>query len=410
MRQRAAEAIQFPDNQHVAVPHVVERRSQSRTIGPRPGGAIFKHLRASGCRECVELQRRVLVDRADARVADIRRLPGRVVAIHRRTKMAHRQLLTDDERHALLGIPIDPDGMARRFTLSRSDQHLVAVRRSDANRIGFAVQLALLRHPGMALAQLEQPVEPLVQWLAKQLEIPAAPFAGYARRPQTMTDHARLLATTLGLRLPVTADLPMMIEAAAQAAWSTDRVHPIATAVVAVLRAACVILPAAGVIERTAIAGRARARTRATDAILAEISDAQVAKLDGLLVLDAAVNMTSFAWLKAVPIAPKADHVGELLDRLKLVRGIGLRPEIAGHVHEERLRQLVREGHASDAHQLGRYAAHRRRAILGATVLDLETRLTDAVLDMADKLVGGFFAKARNATRQRYVASAGTVG
>jgi hypothetical protein len=68
------------------------------------------------------------------------------------------------------------------------------------------------------------------------------------------------------------------------------------------------------------------------------------------------------------------------------------------------------QGHASDAHQLGRYAAHRRRAILVATVLDLEVRLTDAVLDMADKLVGGFFAKARNATRRRYVASAGTVG
>ena len=40
--------------------------------------------------------------------------------------------------------------------------------------------------------------------------------------------------------------------------------------------------------------------------------------------------------------------------------------------------------------------------------IDLEARLTDAVLDMADKLIGGLFAKARNATRQRYVASAGT--
>ena len=33
--------------------------------------------------------------------------------------MAHRQLLTDDERQALLGIPLDPAGLARRFTLSR---------------------------------------------------------------------------------------------------------------------------------------------------------------------------------------------------------------------------------------------------------------------------------------------------
>jgi hypothetical protein len=55
-----------------------------------------------------------------------------------------RQLLTDDERRALLGIPLEPDGLARHFSLSRSDQDLVVGRRDDANRLGFAVQLALL--------------------------------------------------------------------------------------------------------------------------------------------------------------------------------------------------------------------------------------------------------------------------
>ena len=63
----------------------------------------------------------------------------------------------------------------------------------------------------------------------------------------------------------------------------------------------------------------------------------------------------------------------------------------------------------SDAHQLGRYATRRRRAILVTTILDLEARLTDAVLNMADKLIGGLFAKARNATRRHYAASAGDV-
>jgi hypothetical protein len=111
-----------------------------------------------------------------------------------------------------------------------------------------------------------------------------------------------------------------------------------------------------------------------------------------------------------MPVAPKADHICRLLDRLRRVRDIGLPAGIAETIHEERLRQFVREGYASDAHQLGRYAARRRRAILVATVLDLEARLTDAVLNMADKLIGGFFAKARNATRRRYAASAGDVG
>jgi hypothetical protein len=214
----------------------------------------------------------------------------------------------------------------------------------------------------------------------------------------------------LDLRPPANSDLPMMIEAAAQAAWSTDRGQPIAAAVVSALRAANIILPAGSVIERAAIAGRARARRCATDALLAGVSSEQTAKLDRLLVRDAAVDMTPFAWLKAMPVAPKADHVRELLDRLRRVRDIGLPAEIAAPIHEQRLRQFVREGYASDAHQLGRYAARRRRAIVVATVLDLEARLTDAVLDMADKLIGGLFAKARNATRRRYAASAGDVG
>ena len=37
--------------------------------------------------------------------------------------------------------------------------------------------------------------------------------------------------------------------------------------------------------------------------------------------------MTPFAWLKAMPVAPKADHIRELLDRLRRVRDIGLPSE-----------------------------------------------------------------------------------
>ena len=324
--------------------------------------------------------------------------------------MARRQLLTDEERQALLGIPPDADSLARLFTLSRLDRNLVAERRGDANRLGCAVQLALLRHPGTALAYLDQPADALVTWMAGQLDVSAAVFAEYARRPQTMTDHARQLAATLGLRTPTMADLPSVIEVAAEAARATDRGHPIAAAVIAALRTAGIILPGAAVIERVAIAGRARARKRAADALVAGLSAEHLTKLGGLLVIDPSVGMTPFAWLKALPIAPKADHVSELLDRLRMIRGICVPVENAARIHEDRLQQFVREGRASDAHQLGRYAEHRRRAILVATVLDLETRLTDAILDMADKLIGGLFAKARNAARRRYAASASNVG
>src|SRR5437764_4590514 len=44
----------------------------------------------------------------------------------------------------LFGVPGDPDALARHYTFTRSDQDLVAGRRGDTNRLGFAVQLALL--------------------------------------------------------------------------------------------------------------------------------------------------------------------------------------------------------------------------------------------------------------------------
>jgi Domain of unknown function (DUF4158) len=83
--------------------------------------------------------------------------------------LARRQLLTDEERRLLLGVPRDPDALARHYTLTRLDQDLVTSRRGVANRLGFAVQLALIRHPGTALAQMDDPADGLVDWLAVQL-------------------------------------------------------------------------------------------------------------------------------------------------------------------------------------------------------------------------------------------------
>ena len=117
-------------------------------------------------------------------------------------------------------------------------------------------------------------------------------------------------------------------------------------------------------------AGRARARKRAADALLAGVSAVQIAKLDQLLAVDPTLKASRFAWLRNAPSSPKADHVGQLIERLRFVREIGLSADAATQVHDNRFQQLIREGRISEAHQLGRYAAHRRRAILAANIID----------------------------------------
>jgi hypothetical protein len=56
-----------------------------------------------------------------------------------------------------------------------------------------------------------------------------------------------------------------------------------------------------------------------------------------------------------------------------------------------------------------RYIPSRRRATLVAFLLDLEERLTDSALEMADKLIGGIFTRAKNAQARSYAATSKNV-
>src|SRR3546814_18089396 len=56
-----------------------------------------------------------------------------------------------------------------------------------------------------------------------------------------------------------------------------------------------------------------------------------------------------------------------------------------------------------------RYIPSRRRATLVAFLLDLEERLTDNALEMADKLIGSIFTRAKNAQERSYATTSKNV-
>ena len=150
--------------------------------------------------------------------------------------MGRRDLLSADERAKLFGIPVERDALARCYGFGPGDLALIERRREDRNRLGFAVQLALMRHPGLTLGQVlagpDVDLTPLVGFVAEQLKLPASGFDDYAAREQTMTDHAGAVAAALGLRPATRADLTLMMDAATTAAWATDKGLVIGMAVI----------------------------------------------------------------------------------------------------------------------------------------------------------------------------------
>src|SRR6516162_5373639 len=114
--------------------------------------------------------------------------------------MPRRSLLSAEQRTRLFAIPVDHAEMAKHYVLSADDLALVRAKRRAVNRLGFSIQLCLLRYPGQGLGPDEHPPETMIIFVARQLGVSPTVFAAYALRDQTHREHAVELQLHLRLR------------------------------------------------------------------------------------------------------------------------------------------------------------------------------------------------------------------
>ena len=74
--------------------------------------------------------------------------------------MPARRFLSSSIRETLFGIPFDTAALEQFYVLAEEDLALVRSRRKPENRLGLAIHLALLRHPGQGWQEGD--------WLARQ--------------------------------------------------------------------------------------------------------------------------------------------------------------------------------------------------------------------------------------------------
>ena len=113
--------------------------------------------------------------------------------------MPRQIILSALEREALLASPANRDDLIRWYTFSDLDLALVRQRRGDANRLGFAVQLCLLRYPGQGLAVNAPPDETVLERIGQTLCIDPSCWPQYATREETRREHLLELRAYLGL-------------------------------------------------------------------------------------------------------------------------------------------------------------------------------------------------------------------
>ena len=219
--------------------------------------------------------------------------------------MSRRTLLSSEQRARLFGIPSEAADMAKHYVLSAEDLALVRAKRRPSNRLGFAVQLCVLRHPGRPLDPSELPSPAMLAFAASQVGVDPKMFGEYAHRAETRREHLLELQHRLRLRSFRFADWRACVQVGADAAWATDRGEPI------VQRDACAFCaprtcssPPRQSWSGSGLGPGARPQDGVSDFGI-RTDRWRNGKLEGLLANDPDVRRSRFAWLRDIRSRPR---------------------------------------------------------------------------------------------------------
>ena len=305
-----------------------------------------------------------------------------------------RPLLTAAQRAALFDHPTTERDLIRYYTLTEADLVLVARQRHDHTRLGFALMLCTLRHPGRLLREGERPPVALIGFVAEQVGVFPQAFEKYLRHDQTRRRHAAELQLLLHCRVYSARREKGVAAWLLPTALMTDCPIALVGAVLEELRRRNIVLPPAAAIERLCRKVRHQARQQIHRTLIEGLTSHQRQHLEALLEPEPEARFSRLAWLLQAPTGANSAAMLAVLDRLTHVRGLGLAAERGHRIHQNRLRQLAREGSRTTVQHLAETVPERRLAMLTAAALELGETLTDLALDIFDRLLGSLFRRA----------------
>jgi uncharacterized protein DUF4158 len=303
--------------------------------------------------------------------------------------------LNPEQRHALTQIPSDLSDrdIARYYTFTEKERELINRRRRAANRLGFAVQLALLKFPGRTLMEVKEVPRAVLAAIAEQVDVPASAFTSYGERENTLYEHLDELRRECGFRSCGWREYLLVARSLLPDAMESDRPLPLIERALEYLRTKGILAPNMIYVERLVwivlkIAERRLLRTL-TQALTLE----QRTRLDGLLHADTSIRgATRLSWLRQAPGVTSPKSIKRLIERLSFLRDLSL-PALPVTLHQNRVLQLAHKCSKYQAQPLLNLPRDRRHALLVAYLFELSQDLTDQALDQFDKLLGELLRK-----------------
>ena len=309
--------------------------------------------------------------------------------------MPRRQILNARQRAMLFDLPTDQETLLRHYTLADDDIEHILFRRRAHNRFGFALQLCVFRYPGRLLMPSEVIPSEITEFLAAQLGLSADDLADYAHRAETRREHLADLREIYGYKMFTgrgARDLTDWLAGEAETAQSNA---DLAQRFVDQCRQSMMIVPGITTVERLCADALVAAERRIETRIVDRLDNDTKRKLDGLLSELIDDRITRFVWLRQFEVGANSADACRLLDRLELLQGLNLQPDILDDIPPHRVTRLRRQGERYFADGLRDISSDRRLAILAVCAIEWTAAIADAIVETHDRIVGKTWREAK---------------
>jgi len=306
--------------------------------------------------------------------------------------------LTTTERQAYEQVPqeISYQDLLTYFHFNDQDQELISLQRRPVNRLGFALQLALVRYMGFIPQQwMSQVPEAVIQFIREQLELVTVSVSHYGRREATRSDHLKTIMQYLGWRRWQPLDAPGLEQWLLDRALEHDRERLLLEMTCQKLQRECILRPAIMTLERIVVgvvlAADAETYRRLIPLLTQEVKD----HLDSLLVVDPETRTSHHRWLARPATSNSPSAIKEAIHKLVFLKELSVADWNTDVLNTNRGKRLASLARKRTSQAIRRYAPKRRYPLLVAFLKESYLDITDAILTMFSDYWEGAVGRSR---------------
>jgi len=312
--------------------------------------------------------------------------------------------LSEDQRRRFGRFADDPDEgqLAGSFLLDQTARRRAMAAKGARNRIGWAIQLGTVRYLGTFLDNPEQVPGVVVDYVAEQLGLEPAEFAGYGTKEHRW-DHQEQIREGYGYTKFEFDQWFALARWMYQRAWiGSERPTLLFDLATKRLVDKKVVLPGVTVLERLVSGSRERAEKRLWATLAAAPTQEQAAGLQGLVVVPVGKRLSELDRLRRSPRDITARGVGKALERYEALNTFGGTAWDLSAIPPGRLQALVRFARAARAQAVSDLAGNRRLATLVAFAAVMPQVAADEAIEVFDLVMGDLIrSSSTKMTKQR---------